>query len=33
VAIETNNSSSPGVLRSVGRDDFLHVIMPMHLGR
>jgi len=33
VAIETNNSSSPGVMRSVGRDDFLHVIMPMHLGR
>lgn len=33
VAIETNNASSPGVMRSVGRDDFLHVIMPMHLGR
>ncbi|MGA9533867.1 MAG: DNA polymerase III subunit beta [Anaerolineales bacterium] len=33
VALETNNSSSPGVIRSVGRDDFLHVIMPMHLGR
>lgn len=33
VALETNNASSPGVLRSVGRDDFLHVIMPMHLGR
>ncbi len=33
VALETNNASSPGVMRSVGRDDFLHVIMPMHLGR
>jgi len=33
VALETNNASSPGVIRSVGRDDFLHVIMPMHLGR
>jgi DNA polymerase-3 subunit beta len=33
VALETNNASSPGVVRSVGRDDFLHVIMPMHLGR
>lgn len=33
VALETNNSSSPGVLRPVGHEDFLHVIMPMHLGR
>lgn len=33
VALETNTASSPGVLKSVGRDDFLHVIMPMHLGR
>jgi DNA polymerase-3 subunit beta len=33
VALETNNSASPGVLRPVGHEDFLHVIMPMHLGR
>jgi DNA polymerase-3 subunit beta len=33
VALETSGANSPGVIRSVGRDDFLHVIMPMHLGR
>jgi DNA polymerase-3 subunit beta len=33
VALETGTSSSPGVIRPVGREDFLHVIMPMHLGR
>ncbi len=33
VALETSGPSSPGVIRPVGRDDFLHVIMPMHLGR
>ena len=33
VSLETNGSSSPGVIRPVGRDDFLHVVMPMHLGR
>jgi DNA polymerase-3 subunit beta len=33
VALETTNPSSPGVIRPVGNDDFLHVIMPMHLGR
>ena len=33
VALETSSASSPGVVRPVGRDDFLHVIMPMHLGR
>ena len=33
VALETSSPSSPGVVRPVGRDDFLHVIMPMHLGR
>jgi DNA polymerase-3 subunit beta len=32
VALETTASSSPGVLRPVGDDDFLHVIMPMHLS-
>ncbi len=33
VALETSNANAPGVIRSVGQDDFLHVIMPMHLGR
>jgi DNA polymerase-3 subunit beta len=33
VALETSGASAPGVIRPVGRDDFLHVIMPMHLGR
>lgn len=32
VAIETSAANSPGVIRPVGNDDFLHVIMPMHLG-
>jgi DNA polymerase-3 subunit beta len=29
VALETSSASSPGVLRPVGDDDFVHVIMPM----
>ena len=33
VALETNGSASPGVIRPVGRDDFISVIMPMHIGR
>ena len=33
VALETTAASAPGVIRPVGREDFLHVIMPMHLGR
>ncbi|MBN2386365.1 MAG: DNA polymerase III subunit beta [Anaerolineales bacterium] len=32
VAIETSAPNAPGVVRSVGDDNFLHVIMPMHLG-
>ncbi|MDQ4076723.1 MAG: DNA polymerase III subunit beta [Chloroflexota bacterium] len=32
VAIETNSSSTPGVIRPVGSDGFTHVIMPMHIG-
>jgi DNA polymerase-3 subunit beta len=32
VALETTQDTSPGVLRPVGDDNFLHVIMPMHLG-
>jgi DNA polymerase-3 subunit beta len=32
VALETTVDTSPGVVRPVGDSDFLHVIMPMHLG-
>jgi DNA polymerase-3 subunit beta len=33
VALETSSAASPGVIKPVGREDFTHVIMPMHLGR
>jgi DNA polymerase-3 subunit beta len=33
VALETSTASSPGVLRPIGDDDYIHVIMPMHLSR
>ena len=32
VALETNTNNAPGVIRPVGDDNFVHVIMPMHLG-
>jgi len=32
VALETTAPNAPGVIRPVGDDNFLHVIMPMHLG-
>ncbi len=32
VALETTLDTAPGVIRPVGEDNFLHVIMPMHLG-
>jgi len=32
VALETTIETAPGVIRPVGEDNFLHVIMPMHLG-
>jgi DNA polymerase-3 subunit beta len=32
VALETNQSTSPGVLRPVGQDDLLYVVMPMRIG-
>lgn len=32
VALETTADTSPGIIRPVGEDNFLHVIMPMHLG-
>jgi len=31
VAIETSSSARPGVIRPVGADGFVHVIMPMHI--
>ena len=33
VALDTTSSSSPGVIRPVGEEDFVYVVMPMHLGR
>lgn len=32
VALELSAANAPGVLRAVGDESFLHVIMPMHLG-
>jgi DNA polymerase-3 subunit beta len=31
VAIETTAGNPPGVIRPVGDDQFVHVVMPMHL--
>ena len=31
VALETSASNAPGVVKPVGDDEFLHVIMPMHI--
>jgi len=33
VALETTNAMEPGVLKPVGDNDFVHIIMPMHFGR
>ena len=33
VVLETSGPTSPGVVRPAGRDDFIHVIMPMSTGR
>lgn len=33
VALETSSATSPVVVRAVGRDDLLYVIMPMRLGK
>ena len=30
--LETNADNTPGLIRPVGDDSYLHVIMPMHLG-
>ena len=32
VMLETNQANSQAVLRPMGDDDFIHVLMPMHLG-
>src|SRR5512141_2251467 len=32
VAVETSAANAPGVVKPAGDDNFLHVIMPMHLG-
>jgi len=32
VALEVTTNTSPGVIRPVGDSEFLHVIMPMHMG-
>ena len=32
VLLETNANNTPGTIRPVGSSDYLHVIMPMHLG-
>ena len=32
VALECNASNTPALIKPVGDEDFLHVIMPMHLG-
>ena len=33
VAIETRTPMEPGVIKPVGEEGFIHVIMPMHFGR
>lgn len=33
VALETTRASEPGVIKPVGSDEFVHIIMPMHFGR
>lgn len=33
IALETTSPTEPGVIKPVGEDGFLHVIMPMHFGR
>lgn len=33
VVLESNGSTAPGVIKPLGREDFVHVIMPMSVGR
>lgn len=32
ISLETNAANTPGMIRPIGDEQFLHVIMPMHLG-
>jgi DNA polymerase-3 subunit beta len=32
IALELNSPTNPGVIRAVGDEAFVHVVMPMHLG-
>jgi DNA polymerase-3 subunit beta len=33
IALETTNPMEPGVIKPIGDNDFVHIIMPMHFGR
>ena len=33
VRLELTEATNPGVIKGIGNDDFVHVVMPMHLGR
>jgi len=33
IVLQSNGPAAPGVIKPVGRDDFVHVIMPMSIGR
>jgi DNA polymerase-3 subunit beta len=33
VVLQSNGPTAPGLIKPVGRDDFVHVIMPMSVGR
>lgn len=33
VLLQSNGPTAPGVIKPVGREDFIHVIMPMSVGR
>jgi len=32
IVLELNSPTNPGVIRAVGDESFIHVVMPMHLG-
>jgi DNA polymerase III subunit beta len=32
IALETNANNTPAMIRPIGEENYLHVIMPMHLG-
>jgi DNA polymerase III subunit beta len=33
VSLELNTATNPGVIKAIGDEAFIHVVMPMHLGR